>query len=225
MVDTPHDLRPARLGATRAPPVQRAGRARHASPQRVDALAEAMAPTDWTAYQVKEGTKGPMVYAFAFRRVVEVRDGLPGPQRWLVLRRKLDAPTECKYFLSNAPADTPLTKRVWLTGMRWPVETAIEECKGDVGLDHYETRSWQGWHHHISLTLLAHHFLVRLRLKLQDKAPALTVPQVRQMLQVVLPKKDFSAADVLELIARTQRRNHAAYVSHRKRTVQRLHDL
>src|SRR5947209_4208829 len=99
-------------------------------PTRVDALAERLAPSDWTAYQVKEGTKGPMVYAFAFRRVVEVRDGLPGPERWVVLRRKLDDPTEYKYFLSNAPADTPLSKLVWLTGMRWPVETTIEQGKG-----------------------------------------------------------------------------------------------
>ena len=195
------------------------------APQRVDELADHLAATDWTPYQVKEGTKGPMVYAFACRRVVEVRDGLPGPERWLVLRRKLDDPTDRKYFLSNAPADTPSAKLVWLTGMRWPVETAIEEGKGDVGMDHYETRSWQGWHHHMTLTLLAHHFLVRLRLTLKDKAPALTVPQVRQMLQVVLPKKNFSAAEVLDLIERTQRRNHAAYVSHRKRTVQRLDDL
>jgi SRSO17 transposase len=52
-------------------------------------------------------------------------------------------------------------------GLRWPVETAIEEGKSEPGMEHYETRTWRGWHHHMTLTFLAHHFLVRLRLKLK----------------------------------------------------------
>jgi len=48
--------------------------------------------------------------------------------------------------------------------MRWPIETIFKEAKGEVGLDHYEMRSWQGWHHHMLLVSLAHHFLVRLRI-------------------------------------------------------------
>jgi SRSO17 transposase len=51
--------------------------------------------------------------------------------------------------------------------MRWPIETVFEESKGGLGLDHYEVRSWLGWHHHMTLCLLAHHFLVRARLRLK----------------------------------------------------------
>jgi len=53
--------------------------------------------------------------------------------------------------------------------MRWPVETALEEAKGEVGLDHFETRTWQGWHHHMLQSFLAHLFLIRLRLLFQKK--------------------------------------------------------
>jgi len=53
-----------------------------------------------------------------------------------------------------------------VAGMRWPIETAFEESKGGLGLDHYEVRSWLGWPPHLTLCLLAHHFLVRTRLLL-----------------------------------------------------------
>jgi SRSO17 transposase len=56
-----------------------------------------------------------------------------------------------------------------MSGLRWPVETALEEGKMALGMDHYETRTWRGWHHQMTLTFLAHHFLVRLRLQLKKK--------------------------------------------------------
>jgi SRSO17 transposase len=59
------------------------------------------------------------------------------------------------------------------------VEIIFEEGKGEIGFDPYETHSWLGWHHHLLLVSLAHHFLVRLRVKFNDIAPALTIYQVR----------------------------------------------
>ncbi len=56
-----------------------------------------------------------------------------------------------------------------VSGLRWPVETALEEAKGELGMDHYETRTWRGWHHHMTQTFLAHHFLVRMRLNVKKK--------------------------------------------------------
>jgi hypothetical protein len=69
----------------------------------------------------------------------------------------------------------------------------------------------------MTLCILAHFFLVRIRLRLQDQAPALTLPQVRLLLSGVLPKRTFDSAWVLEVLRYRQRRNHAAYLSHRKR--------
>jgi SRSO17 transposase len=133
------------------------------APPRVDQLA-AMVPTDgWHPCLIPEGSKGPLVAEFAVHRGVAVRAGLPGPDVWIVLRRGLGEHPELKTYLRNAPAHTPGTEVVRVAGMRWPIATAFEESQGGLGLDHYEGRTWLGWHHHMTLCLLAHHCLVRAR--------------------------------------------------------------
>ena len=135
-------------------------------PLRVDEIAAQVSRDAWQRYQMKEGAKGPLVAEFACLRVVPVRDGRPGAESWLVLRRSLDATPEVQTYVSNAPAATPRTTLVTKRGMRWPVEAAIQESKSECGMDHYEVRGWVGWHHHMTMTLLAHHFLVRQRSRL-----------------------------------------------------------
>jgi hypothetical protein len=85
----------------------------------------------------------------------------------VIFRRSTSDPTGIKYYLSNAPAEIAKTVLVRQAGLRRPVETAIEEAKSELGMDHYETRTWLGWRHHMTLTFLAHHFLVHLRLKMK----------------------------------------------------------
>ncbi len=124
----------------------------------------------WKRYTIKEGAKGPISADFAFVRAVRKRRRRPGHEVWVIFRRSASEPTEIKYYLSNAPTEIATTDLVRQAGLRWPVETAIEEAKSELGMDHYETRTWRGWHHHITLTFLAHHFLVHLRLKIK-KSP------------------------------------------------------
>ena len=125
-------------------------------------------PTEaWKRFTIKEGAKGPITADFAFVRAVSKRGRRPGHEVWVIFRRSTSNPTDIKYYLSNAPAKIAKTDLVRQAGLRWPVETAIEEGKSELGMDHYETRTWRGWHHHMTLTFLAHHFLVRLRLKMK----------------------------------------------------------
>ena len=70
---------------------------------------------------------------------------------------------EVKTHLSNAPVDTSLAELVRVSGMRWPVESYVDESNSELGLDHYELRSWLGWHHHMTLVILAHHVLVQVQ--------------------------------------------------------------
>ena len=83
----------------------------------------------------------------------------------MIFRRSFAPSPELKVYLTNAPANIAKTRLVQMSGMRWPVECAFEQAKGELGMDHYETRTWRGWHHHMTMTFLAHHFLVRLQLR------------------------------------------------------------
>jgi SRSO17 transposase len=138
-------------------------------PQTVQAVAAGLAPADWHTLTVAEGAQGPRIHQFAALRVWESRAGLPDRACWLVLRRDLDG-SEVKYYLSNAPADTPLLRLAQVGAMRWPVETEFQTEKGETGLDEYEVRTWLGWQHHITMALLAGAFLLSLQQEWGEKA-------------------------------------------------------
>jgi SRSO17 transposase len=130
--------------------------------QAVQQIATTLPAERWTTVTVAEGAQGPRTHRFAALRVWESRGGVPGRACWLVLRRNLDG-AEPKYSLSNAPADIPLATLARVGATRWTVETEFQTSKGQVGLDEYEVRSWPGWHHHVTLCLLANAFLLALQ--------------------------------------------------------------
>ncbi|HJX76659.1 IS701 family transposase [Glutamicibacter sp.] len=136
--------------------------------QTVLGMASALPAEAWIRRTIKEGSQGPMVADFAALRVVAVRDALPGPDVWLVLRRHIET-QELKTYLCNAPIDTPLETHVRMSGMRWPIETCFEDGKQLLGMGDYEVRSWTGWHHHMTLVILAHFFVVRMSLRFKKK--------------------------------------------------------
>lgn len=121
----------------------------------------------WRCLTVAEGAKGPRTYDWAYQRIVENEGQLPGRDGWLLVRRSLSDPQEIAYYLSNAPAQTPLLKLAQGAATRFTVEQCIEEAKGETGLDHYEVRHWHSWYRHITLSLMAHAFGASLRLKCQ----------------------------------------------------------
>jgi SRSO17 transposase len=130
----------------------------------IEARPEAFRTISW-----RTGTKGPLQAAFAAVRV-RVADGpaaaggqhLPGEEAWLVGEHRTTG--ERKYYLANHPADTALEVLVALIKARWVCEQMHQQMKDELGLDHFEGRSWRGLHHHALLCQLAFAFLQHLRL-------------------------------------------------------------
>ena len=147
----------------------------------VAALAARLPASAWYRRQVAEGTKGPIMYAFARQRVTLCKDDLPERTVWLVIKRREGPEPSYTYSISNAPASTPLRTFVWLSGLRWAIEQCFEEGKTELGMDHYEVRKYPGWHHHMLTCMLAHFFLWHLQMRLEKKSPSaygLTGPEV-----------------------------------------------
>jgi SRSO17 transposase len=135
----------------------------------VAAVVASWLPSQWHTLTVAQGEKGPITYDWGMARVVESREGLPGPDAWLLARRSQTDPTEIAYYLSNAVEETPLLRLAQVASTRFRVEQGIEEAKGEVGLDEYEVRHWHSWHRHVTLSMMAHAWLASIRSKSQEK--------------------------------------------------------
>jgi SRSO17 transposase len=148
-------------------------------------------------------------------RVYQVREGLPGPESWLIIRR--DDNGEVKYQLSNASPGTKMKRLAEMSCSRYWIERALEDAKGEVGMADYEVRGWLGWHHHMTMVLLAMLFLLILHVKWKDKAPLLTIQDVREILEVVLPRKVITKEELLKMIKGKHKARESARRSHHKR--------
>ena len=96
-------------------------------------------------------------------------DGSPGAHERLVVIRPVDREPQAWYCLSNAKSETPLGDVAAAHGRRHGIEEMLQAGKGEVGLGHYEVRSWVGWHHHMTLSLLALWFLLLEKGRLEKK--------------------------------------------------------
>jgi SRSO17 transposase len=144
-------------------------------PQPLSRSAEAiLAETPWTEFSWRTGTKGPLRASFATLRV-RIADGapqrildkgqqhLPGEDAWLVGEHRVSG--ERKYYLSNMPADADLATLAATIKARWVCEQAHQQMKEELGLDHFEGRSWTGLHRHALMTMIAFAFLQHRRLR------------------------------------------------------------
>lgn len=140
--------------------------------RRVDDWARAQPSHRWRRLVVGSGTKGPKVVR-ALEAWVQTKDedGRVGPRERLVVIRTVDQAAQVWYTLSNAPAEVHLRQVVEAHGKRHGIEEVLQASKGEVGLSHYEVRSWVGWHHHMTLSLLALWFLILEKRRLGKKNP------------------------------------------------------
>jgi SRSO17 transposase len=132
-------------------------------------VVSSLRPEQWRTLNLGQGARGPLCYEFAAVRVWAVRHGEAGPPVWLVVRRSLEPTPEVKYYISNADASTPLEILAKVACTRHKVEDFFEDAKSYLGMAQYETRSWVGWHHHMSLVAMAHLFITLTRRDLGKK--------------------------------------------------------
>jgi SRSO17 transposase len=142
-----------------------AGQGRHPKPpfQQVRRWCESLPATAWTKLDVRDGEKGPLEVDILKRRVVAKIDRKVGAEETLVVIRWWDeeGTTKYDYYLSNAVLETPLTEFARVSKAAHRIEECIKRGKSEAGLAQYQVRTWIGWHHHITLSLIATWFLVR----------------------------------------------------------------
>ncbi len=157
-------------------PVAGRGRPRknHVPDMKSVSAEKTLATAPWRMLSWRRGTKGPLKARFAAMRI-KVADGppqrigdmgqqhLPGEEAWLIGEHRSNG--ERKYYLSNLPADTSLKRLAGAIKARWICEQAHQQLKEELGLDHFEGRSWTGLHRHALMTMIAYTFLQSRRLK------------------------------------------------------------
>ena len=174
--------------AVHIPPSARTGRPRSqlvlvndTRPITVRAAALALPARAWRRVTWRNGTNRPWAARFAAVRVTpanEWRNRRLAPEVWLLCEQDLGLTPRIKYFFVHLPATASLKQLVRLAHQRWAIEQQYQELKTELGLDHFEGRSYPGWHHHVVLTAVAYAFLQRERMR-PDADPALTLPAVR----------------------------------------------
>jgi SRSO17 transposase len=160
-----------------APSYSGFGRPRKEKPEFSPRMVKNIAEDDnlpWNDVVLDIGAKGPIITQDKYLLVTEVRNGTPGKDIWLYVRRRSDG--SMKYALCNESPDAKTEDLRRLALMRWTIEQCFYECKKYLGMDHYESRSWIGWRRHMLLCLIAHLFVIKLRMeytcKPQSPGPA-----------------------------------------------------
>jgi SRSO17 transposase len=129
--------------------------------RQVKTILTALPEEDWTRLSAGDGTKGPRWYDWHWLPLAEPLE--PDWRRWLLVRRSVSDPADLTAYVVFAPQRTTLEEVVRVAGTRWTIESGFEAAKGEVGLDHYEVRSWTGWYRHITLAMWAYALLTVLR--------------------------------------------------------------
>ncbi len=149
-----------------------------------------MAPSDWKRLSAGNGVKGPRLYDWAYVELADIdareydasRSGLW--TRGLLIRRTI-ADQDLSFFSTWAPVGTSIEKLARVEGCRWAIEDSFETAKNELGLDHNETRSWHGWHRHVSLVMLAFAMTATIRHRanniLAQPKRRLKIPPIRRL--------------------------------------------
>lgn len=133
----------------------------------LNTLVTGLPEADWERLCFRIGEKGLIWYEWLALRVTMTNDAVG--EQCLLMQRTLDDEPEYTFWLSNAPAQIPMVELVGVALSRHPIESLLEEAKGDVGMADYEVRHWHGWHRHMTLVMMAPTWLKLLQHDQREK--------------------------------------------------------
>jgi len=163
---------------------------------------------DWEKIYIRDGTKAPLSVWASRARVQTMDEKHPSKiLQWLMVIKTDDKIPEYRYYFSNAEEDVSLEEMVHAASARQWIEDCFQRAKGKVGLDHYEVRSWMGWHHHMTLSLLALYFLVLEQRRLSQNTPAVSVQQTAEAMGEILRNPGIDVKELALMITDRLRRN------------------
>lgn len=177
-----------------------------------------VADRHWHHYSAGTGAKGPRYYAWAWARIDADHSG----HHWLLIRRNITT-GDLAFYRCYAPTPMPLLALVRIAGVRWAVEESFQAAKGQVGLDHYQVRTWTGWHRHITLAMLALAFLAAIAAAqgpADDGQIPLTMPEIRRLLAVIVLRPPRSIGETLRWSQWRRRHQARARQAHYQRRSQ-----
>jgi SRSO17 transposase len=191
------------------------GRPRKAPFMRASRWREIVPEGGWTRVHVRDGVKGPLVvWATRARVRTKLRRKRGTRWEWLLVTRTESKTPEYRHYLSNAAEDVGLEEMVRAADARYWIEDCFERAKGRVGMDHYEVRSWGGWHHHMTLSLLALWFLVQEQRRLNATTPAITLQQSAEAIGELLRNPETDARRLALTITSRLRRTELVRIAH-----------
>jgi SRSO17 transposase len=129
--------------------------------RQVKTLLATLPEDGWTRLSAGDGAKGPRWYDWRWLPLAEPPE--PGWRCWLLVRRSLSEPADLAAYVVFVQQPTTLEEVVRVAGSRWTIESSFEAAKGEVGLDHYEVRSWTVWYRHMTLAMWALALLTVMR--------------------------------------------------------------
>lgn len=185
-------------------------------PIEVRELKDNLDDSQWNHVYVRDTERKKLWSNIACLRVYPVIDKLPGDKLWLIIRRD-DGGDSIKYQFSNAPPDTSVERFAQMSYSRYWIERTIQDAKGIAGLADYQLRNWMGWHHHITISLLAMLLILMLTIDMGKRAEFLTVQDAKEILEVILPKRKVGKREIIRLIKEKHKARESARRSHHRR--------
>jgi len=187
-------------------------------PIQVQKLADQLDSSEFHHIFLRDTERKELWCQMACLRIYPVNNKLPGKEAWLIIRKD-DGDANIKYQLSNAPLGTSIERLGDMSCSRYWIERTLQDAKGNAKMADYQVRGWRGWHH--PMVMLAMLFIMEMQMEWGRKAPMLSVMDVKEILEVIMPKKVMKEENILEVIKQKHESRLSARNSHHKQSKRR----